>query len=129
MISKKTIPALLIATVLAASASTSAMAHDRDGNNGLAIAAGIIGAVAVGSMIANASAPTYAAPQPQYQPVYEPQYQPVYQAAPQPVYYQPAPVYVRPATVYVRPAPVYVQREYRERRIYREDYRDGYYDR
>jgi hypothetical protein len=125
MISKKIIPALLIATVLAASASSSAMAHDRGGNNGLAIAAGIIGAVAVGSMIANASAPTYVAPQ----PVYEPQYQPVYQAAPQPVYYQPEPVYVRPAPVYVRPAPVYVQREYRERRVYREDYRDGYYDR
>ena len=124
MISKKILPAVLVATVLAASVSTSAMAHDRGGNNGLAIAAGIIGAVAVGSIIANAAAPSYAAPQvqyqPQYQPVYQPQYQPVYQAVPQPVYYQPAPVYVRPA-------PVYVQRGYRERPVYRGYYRDGYY--
>jgi len=121
MISKKIIPALLVTAVLAASVSTSASAHDR-GGNGLAIAAGIIGAVAVGSMIANANAG------PNYAP------QPVYQQAPQPVYYQQAPqqVYYQPAPVYVRPAPVYVEREYRERPVYREyrrEYRDVYYSR
>jgi len=122
MITKKIIPALLITAVLAASVSTSASAHDRGGNNGLAIAAGIIGAVAIGSMIANAnSGPSYAPPQ----QVYQPAPQPVYYQAPQQVYYQPAPVYVRPA-------PVYVEREYRERPVYREyrrEYRDVYYTR
>ncbi len=122
MITKKIIPALLITAVLAASVSTSASAHDRGGNNGLAIAAGIIGAVAIGSMIANAnSGPSYAPPQ----QVYQPAPQPVYYEAPQQVYYQPAPVYVRPA-------PVYEEREYRERPVYREyrhEYRDVYYTR
>ena len=122
MITKKILPALLITAVLAASVSTSASAHDRGGNNGLAIAAGIIGAVAIGSMIANAnSGPSYAPPQ----QVYQPAPQPVYYEAPQQVYYQPAPVYVRPA-------PVYVEREYRERPVYREyrrEYRDVYYTR
>ncbi|WP_050479795.1 hypothetical protein [Herbaspirillum rhizosphaerae] len=122
MITKKIIPALLVTAVLAASVSTSASAHDRGGNNGLAIAAGIIGAVAIGSMIANAnSGPSYAPPQ----QVYQPAPQPVYYQAPQQVYYQPAPVYVRPA-------PVYVEREYRERPVYREyrrEYRDVYYTR
>lgn len=122
MLTKKIIPALLITAVLAASVSTSASAHDR-GGNGLAIAAGIIGAVAVGSMIANAnSGPSYYAPP---QQVYQPAPQPVYYQAPQQVYYQPAPVYVRPA-------PVYVEREYRERPVYREyhrEYRDVYYSR
>src|SRR5450830_815553 len=114
MITKKILPALLITAVLAASVSTSASAHDRGGNNGLAIAAGIIGAVAIGTVIANAnSGPSYAPPQQ------------VYYQAPQQVYYQPAPVYVRPA-------PVYVEREYRERPVYREyrrEYRDVYYTR
>ncbi|MFJ9453114.1 MULTISPECIES: hypothetical protein [unclassified Herbaspirillum] len=121
MISKKIIPALLVTAVLAASVSTSASARDHGGNNGLAIAAGVIGAVAIGSMIANAnSGPSYAP-------------QPVYQQAPQPVYYQqPQQVYYQPAPVYVRPAPVYVEREYRERPVYREyrrEYRDVYYSR
>jgi hypothetical protein len=122
MISKKIIPALLVTAVLAASVSTSASARDHGGNNGLAIAAGVIGAVAIGSMIANANAgPSYAP-------------QPVYQQAPQPVYYQQAPqqVYYQPEPVYVRPAPVYVEREYRERPVYREyrrEYRDVYYSR
>lgn len=122
MLTKKILPALLITAVLAASVSTSASAHDRGGNNGLAIAAGIIGAVAIGSVIANAnSGPVYAPPQ----QVYQPAPQPVYYEAPQQVYYQPAPVYVRPA-------PVYVEREYRERPVYREyrhEYRDVYYSR
>ncbi|ASU37008.1 hypothetical protein hmeg3_01015 [Herbaspirillum sp. meg3] len=122
MITKKILPALLITAVLAASVSTSASAHDRGGNNGLAIAAGIIGAVAIGTVIANAnSGPSYAPPQ----QVYQPAPQPVYYQAPQQVYYQPAPVYVRPA-------PVYVEREYRERPVYREyrrEYRDVYYTR
>ena len=115
MISKKIIPALLVTAVLAASVSTSASARDHGGNNGLAIAAGVIGAVAIGSMIANANAgPSYAP-------------QPVYQQAPQPVYYQQA-----PQQVYYQPEPVYVEREYRERPVYREyrrEYRDVYYSR
>ncbi|MFL9878255.1 hypothetical protein PQR63_07685 [Herbaspirillum rhizosphaerae] len=122
MITKKIIPALLITAALAASVSAPASAHDRGGNNGLAIAAGIIGAVAIGTVIANAnSGPSYAPPQ----QVYQPAPQPVYYQAPQQVYYQPAPVYVRPA-------PVYVEREYRERPVYREyrrEYRDVYYTR
>jgi len=105
MISKKLIPALLISTVLAASLPPAAMAHDR--YRGLGIAAGIFGALAVGSVIANAA--TVYAPAP---PVYQVAPPPTYYPAPQQVYYQPAPVYVQPAPVYVRPAPVYVQRGY-----------------
>ena len=105
MFTKKTIPALLAVAVLAVSVSSSAVAGDRyhrggGGGNGLAIAAGILGAVVVGSMIANAnSAPSY--------------------APPQQVYYQPAqPVYVQPR---------YVQQY--DNRYYRDDrgYNDGYY--
>ena len=118
MISKKLIPALLISTVLAASVSSSAMAHDRDG---LAIAAGILGAVAVGSIIAN-TAPVYAAPQPVYQPVYQQVPQPVYYQAPQQVYYQPAQVYAAPTAVYVAPQyRHYHHRDY-DRRYYDERY-------
>jgi hypothetical protein len=117
MITKKILPALLITAVLAASVSTSASARDR-GGNGFAIAAGVIGAVALGSIIANAAAPSYYPPQ----PVYQPAPQPVYYQAPQPVYYQaPQQVYYQqPAPVYVRPAPVYVERR---------EYRDVYYNR
>ncbi|MBB3213550.1 hypothetical protein FHW67_002848 [Herbaspirillum sp. Sphag1AN] len=118
MISKKLVPALLISTVLAASVSNVAMAHDR---NGLAIAAGIIGAVAAGTIIANSvPAPVVVAPQPVVQPVY---------STPQVVYYQapPAPVYYQPAPVYYRPAPVYVARDYPRAPGY--PYYGRYYDR
>lgn len=112
----KTIASLLIAGVLAASVSTSALAGDRGhrghrngGGNGAAIAAGILGAVVVGSLIAN-SQPVYAAPQ----PYYAPPPQPVYQPAPQ-VYY-PAPVqqtYYVPAQPYYAPPAVVVSGRYR----------------
>lgn len=124
MITRKLIPALLLTTVLAASASTSAFARERGGNNGIAIAAGILGAVAIGTMISNANAnaaPVYAAPAYAAPPVYRP--------VPQPVYYQPAPVYVRPTPVYVQPAPVYVERPYHGRPVYyryQRPYYDGY---
>jgi hypothetical protein len=91
------IASVLIATTLLASAavvSTPAMAHDR-GGNGVAIAAGIIGAVAIGSLIANAQFRTglpgpaatglLPGPQPVY---YQPPQQVVYE---QPRYYAPPP--------------------------------------
>ena len=112
MASKK-IATVLIATTLlatAAAVSTPAMAHDRGGNNGVAIAAGIIGAVAIGSLIANAnSAPVYQAP-PQ-QPVYYEAPQPVYYEAPQRVYYE-QPRYYAPPPRYVERT---VVRSYRYR--------------
>lgn len=119
MFTKKTIPALLAVAVLAVSVSSSAVAGDRyhggGGGNGLAIAAGILGAVVVGSMIANAnSAPSYAPPP---QQIYAPQPQAYY--PPQQVYYQQAqPVYVQPR---------YVQQY--DNRYYRDDrgYNNGYY--
>ncbi|MFJ3044537.1 hypothetical protein ACIPEN_01785 [Herbaspirillum chlorophenolicum] len=122
MASKK-IATVLIATTLLASAavvSVPAMAHDRGGNNGVAIAAGIIGAVAIGSLIANAvpAQPVYQAPP---QQVY-------YQAPPQPVYYQaPQRVYYEQPSYYA-PRPVrYVERT--EVRSYRYDDRPYYYGR
>lgn len=117
MASKK-IASVLIATTLLASAaavSTPAMAHGRGGNDGVAIAAGIIGAVAIGSLIANAnSAPA--------QPVYQAPPQQVYYQAPQPVYYEQPRYYAPP------PRPVhYVERT--EVRTYRYDDRPYYYGR
>jgi hypothetical protein len=116
MASKK-IASVLIATTLLASAavvSAPAMAHGRGGNDGVAIVAGIIGAVAIGSLIANAnSAPV--------QPVYQAPPQPVYYPAPQPVYYQ-QPAYYAPP-----PRPVrYVERT--EVRTYRYADRPYHYD-
>ncbi|HEY4318401.1 MAG TPA: hypothetical protein VGN04_12435 [Herbaspirillum sp.] len=116
MIGKKSLSALVMVGVLAASASSTAFAGGRHhggggGGNGLAIAAGILGAVAVGTIIANsASQPVYDAPQPYYGP------------PPQQVYYQ-APQYYQAS-----PQPVYVQ----EYRAYPRDpvyYRGGYYHR
>ncbi|KAF1040257.1 MAG: hypothetical protein GAK35_03563 [Herbaspirillum frisingense] len=122
MASKK-IASVLIATTLLASAavvSTPAMAHGR-GNDGVAIAAGIIGAVAIGSLIANAnSVPA--------QPVYQAPPQPVYYQAPQQVYYQaPQQVYYEQPRYYAPPPrPVrYVERT--EVRTYRYDDRPSYY--
>ena len=122
MRSKTLISTIVLAGVLATSMSTSAFAdgggrRGHGGNNGVAIAAGVLGALAIGSIIANAnagpvySAPTYyqqpaqtyyEAPQQYYQPA--PPLQQYYQPAQQPqVYYQPAPVYYQP-----QPAAVYV---------------------
>ncbi len=121
MRSKTLISTIALAGVLATSLSTSAYAdggrHRGGGNNGVAIAAGVLGALAIGSIIANANAgpvyapaPTYYQPQPQPQPYYEAPQQ-YYQPAPQPqVYYQPAPVYYQP-----QPAAVYVEGGWRGR--------------
>jgi len=106
MRSNTLISTIALAGVLATSLSTSAYAdggrhrgHGGNGN-GVAIVAGVLGALAIGSVIANANAaPVYSAPPAYYPPAqtyYEapPQY---YQPAPQPqVYYQPAPVYYQP---------------------------------
>jgi hypothetical protein len=124
MASKKIVSALLIVGVLAASASTAALADDHrnhDRGNGVAVAAGILGAVVIGSLIAN-SQPVYAAPQQYYQP--EPYYQPEQQQ----VYYQPQAQYYGPQAV------AYVDGGYRERHEYRRYHRyhrdhDGYYAR
>jgi hypothetical protein len=105
MIGKKSLVALLIVGVMASSVSSSAFARGR-GGNGFAIAAGVLGAVAVGTIIAN-SQPVYEAPPPRY---YGPPPEPVYYRAP-PRYYEPPPVY---------------QREYAPDGYY---YRDGYYSR
>ena len=115
MASKKIVSALLIVGVLSASVSTAALADDHryhDRNNGVALAAGILGAVVIGSLIAN-SQPVYAAPQQQY-------YQP------QPQYYQPEQqVYYQPQAQYYEPQPVtYIDGGYRERRAYRWHHRD-----
>lgn len=123
MASNKIVSALLIVGVLASSVSTAALADDHrnhDRGNGVALAAGILGAVVIGSLIAN-SQPVYSAPQPQYyQP--EPYYQP---EKPQQVYYQPEPQYYGPQPV------AYVDGGYRERHEYRRHYRDQdeYYSR
>lgn len=119
MRSKTLISTIALAGVLATSLSTSAYAdggrHRGGGNNGVAIAAGVLGALAIGSIIANANAapvyapaPTYYQPQPQ---TYYEAPQQYYQPAPQPqVYYQPAPVYYQP-----QPAAVYVEGGWRGR--------------
>lgn len=123
----------VIAGVLAASVCSTAFAgdyrHDR-GGNGAALAVGILGAVVIGSLIAN-SQPAYAAPQRYYQP----QPYPVYEVPPQ-TYYPPAPVqqtYYAPPQQYYAPPPVVVMRSrYRDRpeyREYRERERYGYYSR
>jgi hypothetical protein len=129
MARNKIISSLIIAGVLAASVSTTALADDhRNRGNGVAIAAGILGAVVIGSLIAN-SQPTYAAPQPYYQP----QPYPYYEVQPQP-YYPPQPVrqgYYEPQQQYYGPQPAaYIGGGNRERNEYRQDQysdRDGYY--
>lgn len=121
MASKKIVSALLIVGVLASSVSTAALADDHrnhDRGNGVALAAGILGAVVIGSLIAN-SEPVYSAPQPQY---YQPEtyYQPEQQ-----VYYQPQPQYYGPQPV------AYGDGGYREWHEYRRYHRDhdAYYSR
>ena len=104
MIDKKTLASLLVVGALAASVSSPALAGGR-GGDGAAIAAGILGGVVIGSLIAN-SQPTYVAPAPQ--PYYPPQ--PVYQPAPR-VYYEAPPVYYQRPPVrhryYAAPQPYY----------------------
>lgn len=125
---KKTLIPLLAAGVLAASVSNPALAGGR--GNGAAIAAGILGAVVVGSLLAN-SQPAYAAPQPQ--PYYPPQAYPSYEVAP--AYYPPAPVqqiYYAPPQPYYAPPAIVIEGRYRDRhdyRGYRQHDRDGYYSR
>lgn len=99
MASIKIISTLALAGALAASASTAAIAGDHSRHHqGAAIAAGILGAVVIGSLIANAH-PAQAAPPSYYppQPYYEEQpqaYYPQYPQAPvQQVYYGSAPQY------------------------------------
>ena len=70
---KKTLAALMAASAIALAAAAPADARDRGG----AVAAGIIGGLAVGALIGSAAA-----------------------APPPPAYYAPAPVYVEPAPVY-----------------------------
>ncbi|OGB20607.1 MAG: hypothetical protein A3I66_22845 [Burkholderiales bacterium RIFCSPLOWO2_02_FULL_57_36] len=108
----RTFSSLVIVGVLAASVSTAAFAGDRhhhNRGNGAAIAAGILGAVVIGSLIAN-SQPAHAAPQ----PYYEAQPQAYYPPQPvQQVYYGSQPQYYE-----ALPA-VYVRGGYRERHEYR----------
>jgi hypothetical protein len=112
MRSKTLISTIVLAGVLATSMSTSAFAdggrRGHGGNNGVAIAAGVLGALAIGSIIANANAgPVYSAPTYYQQPAqtYYEAPQQYYQPAPQPqAYYQPAPVYYQP-----QPTAVYVE--------------------
>jgi len=126
MASNRIIISLVIAGALASSASTAAFAGDHRNHfsgNGTAIAVGIIGAVVVGSLLANAQP----APQPYYQPQPQPQ--------PQAYYYPPQPVqqvYYEAPQQYYQPQPVaYVGRGYRERHEYRRYHHrpDGYYSR
>ncbi len=118
MRANKLITPLLIAGVLAASVSTTVYADDHRGRgngNGAIIAAGIIGAVVIGSLLANSQPqpqPVYAPPQ----PYYEPQPQPYY--PPQQVYYQQQPQYYAPPAVYIESG---YDRHYR--------YHHGYYRR
>jgi hypothetical protein len=107
MIGKKSLAGLVIVGVMTASVSTSAFAR---GGDGVGIVAGVLGAVAVGTIIANS------APRPVYYDAPPPRY---YYGPPQPVvYYQPRPRYYAPPPVYMH--------EYRRNGY---DYRDGYYSR
>ncbi|MDB5775832.1 MAG: hypothetical protein JWP38_1965 [Herbaspirillum sp.] len=86
MAGNEIISSLVIAGVLTASVSTAALADDhRNRGNGVAIAAGILGAAVIGSLIANLQS-RYAAPQPYYQP----QPYAYYEVQPQ-AYYPPQP--------------------------------------
>jgi hypothetical protein len=112
MIRNKIISSLVVGGVLAMSVSTAALADDRRNHhrgNGAAIAAGIIGAVVIGSLIANSQS-AHAAPQPYYEP--QPQ-----------TYYSPQPVqqiyYESPQRYYGSQPVHYAGRGYRERHEYR----------
>jgi len=129
MRSRTLISTIALAGMLAASVSGSAYADGGHrghggGNNGIAIAAGVLGALAIGSIIANANAaPVYSAPQPYYQSPPQTYYeapQPYYPPAPPQVVYQPAPVYYPP-----QPAAVYIEGGYG--RPHWREHRHGYY--
>lgn len=140
MRSKTLISTIAAAALLAASLSSPALADGgrhhgngghrghggHGGNNGAAVVAGVLGALVVGSLIANATAaPSYAPPQTYYQPPPAPTYyeapRTYYQPAPPPqVYYQPAPVY-QP-----QPARVVIESSY-ERPYWRERHQRHYY--
>jgi hypothetical protein len=89
MRSKTLISTIALSAVLAASITPAHAdrghrhGHGNRGDNGAAIVAGVLGALVVGSLIANASAPDY-----RLAPVYIP---------PAPTYYQPPPQYWQPA--------------------------------
>ena len=129
MATKKVVSSLVIFGVLAASVSTAALAddhrnrnrsHDRGNGNGALIAAGIITALVVGTMIANSNSEP--APQAYVQ-------QPPPNYGPPQAYYPPQPVQ---QGYYGAPQPVYVERGYYERPEYSHHpryYRDGYYSR
>ncbi|WP_081801482.1 hypothetical protein [Herminiimonas sp. CN] len=128
MTRNKIISSLVIIGVLAASVSSAALADDHrnhDRGNGAAIVAGVLGAVVIGSLIAN-SQPAYAAPQPYYQP------QPYYEVPAQTYYPPPSvqQVYYKPPQQYYVPQPVTVidgrYRDRHEYRAYRHHDRDGY---
>jgi hypothetical protein len=115
MLNKKLSATLALCGVLAVSASGSALADGHYGHGGggwgpAGVALGVISAVAVGSAIANASAPPV-----YYGPA------PVTYVAPPPVYYSSAPVYYAPQPRVYYSAPVVV-RGY-ERHSW--EYRDG----
>jgi hypothetical protein len=139
----KTLISTIAAGLLAASLSSPALADGgryhgnggyrghgghggHGGNNGAAVVAGVLGALVVGSIIANANAaPSYAPPQTYYQPPPAPTYyeapRTYYQPAPPPQgYYQPAPVYQ------AQPATVVIESGY-ERPYWRERYQRHYY--
>jgi hypothetical protein len=131
MASKKFVSSLVIAGVVAASASSAAWAgdhrqRDRGNGNGAAIAVGIIGAIVIGSLIANSQS------EPAPQQHVQPQPYPNYEAQPQ-VYYPPQQPVQR---VYYEQQPAgYANGGYREHRRYRHYYRqdqrdhNGYYSR
>ena len=118
MRSKTLISSIAAAGVLAASLSGAAQAEGgrhhgghrghgghggHGGSNGAAVVAGVLGALVVGSIIANATAaPSYAPPQTYYPPQPQPQ---SYYEAPRQYYQPPAQVYYQPAP----PPPVYYQ--------------------
>lgn len=119
MRSRTLISTIALAGMLATSLSTSAYAdggrhrgHGGHGGghrgNGVAIAAGVLGAIAIGSIIASANAnaaPVYSAPPAYYPP--PPPARSYYEAPAQ--YYQPQPqVYYQPAPVYYQPQPAAV---------------------
>ena len=137
MRSKTLISTIAAAGLLAASLSSPALADGgryhgngghgshggHGGNNGAAVVAGVLGALVVGSIIANASAPSYAPPT-----YYQPPPAPTYYEAPR-TYYQPAlpQVYYQPAPVYqAQPAAVVVESGY-ARPYWREHHHRHYY--
>lgn len=126
------VSSLVVAGVLAASSSTSALANDhrshgRHNNDGIAIVAGIIGAVVIGSILSNSqSAHVVHQTHPQPHQVYgQPQY--YYEERPQP-YYRSQPV----RQVHYGSAPRYYEHnsdghrrgQFRDRQLDRHDRQD-----